>query len=295
MTGAPLAGRSVLVIDDEPLLCDLLARWLTQAGAIVRTASSASAALAMVTAGATFDLALVDKRLGDADGVALIGRLRGLQPTMAPVIMTGFASVEDSLAALDAGAVGYLLKPFSSLDEVVRELEEIATREERRRRATIPPAGTMTMAPLNPARRSQPPPEAAPVTAPAAFILLALPRAHEHISCQRALEGRGFAVERVATLTALGEAMTRRSYDAIAVDVELPDGEGIVALERARTLSKRAVLVLVGALPPLAVTTRLLRLGQTIFVRRPIEVNEQLVPKIEQALGLRRESELRRT
>jgi ActR/RegA family two-component response regulator len=141
-----LAGRSILVIDGETALCESLARRLTLAGATVRTAASSTAALALLEA-AVFDLALVDKRLGPEDGVALIGKLRGREPAMASVIMTGFASVEDSLAALDAGAVGYLLKPFDPLDAVIVELEGILQREERRRRATIPPASAMSSIP----------------------------------------------------------------------------------------------------------------------------------------------------
>ena len=283
--GSALARRSILVVDDEPALCDMLARRLKRAGAAVTCAHTAAAALESVAASG-FDIALLDKRLGNDDGVALIGKLLERQPALSIVIMTGFASVEDSLAALEAGAVGYLLKPFDSLDAVLRELEEVLVREERRRRATLPPQNVTATQSL---RRQ--PADGRPAR-PAALALL-LPKDGERILLQRALEERGFSVDRVAGMADLGEALGRRAYDAIVVDAELSGADGVAVLERARSMSRRAALVLVGTTPSLEVTTRLLRLGKALFVRRPID--SDVVGKIERAVVRHRDSLTRGT
>ena len=281
---SPLKGPSILVIDDEPALCETLARCLQDAGAVVSSVHTASAASAAVEQ-KRFDLALLDKRLGPDDGVALIGALLERQPGLAIVIMTGFASVEDSLAALEAGAVGYLLKPFESLGAVVREIEEILLQEQRRRRATLPPASAATST-QSLGRRSQQPDTLA-ASAPSRVALVVLPQDGERIRLERALEAGGFAVDRAATVSDLADALARRAYDAIVVDAEL-SGDGVAALERARSLSRRATLVLVGTTPSLDVTTRLLRLGQSLFLRRPLDAG--VAGKIERALLRHRRS-----
>lgn len=278
-----LRGHSILIVDDEPALCEVLARALLRTGAIVSSVHSAQAAIESLSRSG-FDLVLLDKRLGDKDGVALIGPLLEQRPGIAIVIMTGFASVEDSLAALEAGAVGYLLKPFHSLDEVVGELEEVVLREERRRRASVPPPVTATTT-QSLGRRAQAPEAAKGPTG--AVALLALPRETERVRLQLALEHRGLAVEHLVGQTPLAEALTRRAYDVIVVDGELSGGDGISALEGARSMSRRAALVLVGTTPSLEVTTRLLRLGQALFLRRPIEAD--VARKIERLLARHRE------
>src|SRR5207248_572544 len=139
----------------------------------------------------------------------LIGRLLAARPGMIAVIMTGFASVEDSLAALEAGAAGYLLKPFDSLAEVLKEVGDIIAREERRRRVTIPPVNSQSSGSV---RASRPPPEPKPLALPPAQILLALPRENELALVKRTLEQKGFFVESVGTATEVIQCVFRRSY-----------------------------------------------------------------------------------
>ncbi len=281
----PLKGPSILVIDDEPALCDMLARCLEAAGAVVSSVHTAASALDLV-AQKRFDLALLDKRLGPDDGLGLIAKLLERQPDLAIVIMTGFASIEDSLAALEAGAVGYVLKPFESMGAVVREIEEVLLREERRRRASVPPASTAPST-QSLGRRSQPP-DAPREIAPPRRALLALPQGGERIHLERALHERGFSTDRASTTSDLADALADRVYDVIIVDADLSGGEGVEALERARSLSRRAALVLIGSAPSLEVTTRLLRLGRALFLRRPLDAG--VGGRIERALARHRAS-----
>jgi DNA-binding NtrC family response regulator len=69
----------------------------------------------------SFDAALIDLRLGQLDGVEVLTRLRRLDPDLAVLIMTAFATVETAVLAMKAGAMDYVLKPFDN-DALLRAL-----------------------------------------------------------------------------------------------------------------------------------------------------------------------------
>src|SRR4051794_19966428 len=107
----PLVHR-VLVVDDEPVICDFLARLLGRDGElIVVTAGSTGEALEKIRAD-RFDLLVADKNLPDVDGVELIARARAERPELEAVMITGYASAASLISALAAGASDYLVKPF---------------------------------------------------------------------------------------------------------------------------------------------------------------------------------------
>ena len=102
----------VLVVEDEPLLQQRLRGVLLQLGydddalAFVATLAEARAWLARQPAA----LALVDLRLPDGDGTALIEALRADDPGIGILVVSAWSSEEDMLGALRAGATGYVLK-----------------------------------------------------------------------------------------------------------------------------------------------------------------------------------------
>lgn len=113
MTGS---APNVLVVDDnEDLLenvCEILGT-LDDLDVTVATASTQEAAVEVCRrAGKGLDLALVDLRLPDSDGLRLSSELQQLCPYAAVVLITGDASLESAIAALELGAFGYLTKPF---------------------------------------------------------------------------------------------------------------------------------------------------------------------------------------
>jgi two-component system NtrC family response regulator/two-component system response regulator AtoC len=76
---------------------------------------------------------ICDVRLGEADGIELLGRMREAYPEIAVIMMTGYASIESAVGAIKAGAVDYLPKPFNpgQLRHVVaKALEQKRLREE---------------------------------------------------------------------------------------------------------------------------------------------------------------------
>jgi PAS domain S-box-containing protein len=108
-----LLGRSVLVVDDEPDVRDVLRLVLERHGARVATAASVVEALESVDA-ETPDLVVSDIGMPDADGYALVERLRDLEAGRRPaaVALTAYASPEDAARALAAGFEAHLAKPI---------------------------------------------------------------------------------------------------------------------------------------------------------------------------------------
>jgi two-component system response regulator HydG len=107
----------ILIVDDELVVRDSLARWFESEDFEVMTAASAPEALDQL-ARSRFDLALVDIKMPGVDGIELQQRLLQADPDLPVIIMTGYASVETAVKALKAGAYDYITKPFDPDDLV---------------------------------------------------------------------------------------------------------------------------------------------------------------------------------
>ena len=108
----------ILVVDDEPMVREVLARYLADEGFAVDTASDGSEALDAFQA-ARPDLVLLDLMLPLIDGYEVFTRMRAVAPT--PVIMlTARGDETDRLVGLDLGADDYVTKPFSPREVVAR-------------------------------------------------------------------------------------------------------------------------------------------------------------------------------
>jgi len=107
----PARSASVLVVDDEPGMRNFLAKALASRCALVETAESVETAEALRRR-VHFDLLVVDIRLPGESGVDWVARLREEQVHTDVIVMTAYANLEMAVAALRAGAVDFLLKPF---------------------------------------------------------------------------------------------------------------------------------------------------------------------------------------
>ncbi len=102
---------ALLVVDDDQVSRELLAEVLGREGYRVRIASGGEECLRLAEA-EPFDMALVDLRMPDLDGLGVLGRLATIQPDLPVVILTAFATIETAIEAVRAGAYDYLSKPF---------------------------------------------------------------------------------------------------------------------------------------------------------------------------------------
>ena len=110
------AEPALLIADDDQVARELLAEALSREGYRVAVASSGEQCLRMAEA-EPYDMALVDLRMPDLDGLDVLKQLAVIQPDLPVVILTAFAAIDTAIEAMSAGAYDYLSKPFR-LEEI---------------------------------------------------------------------------------------------------------------------------------------------------------------------------------
>jgi DNA-binding NtrC family response regulator len=106
-----IMAKSILVVDDEQHFLDLLIRILGKRGFKVHTAPSGAEALKLLEK-ESFDLALLDIRMGPMDGIHLLDEIKKRQPDVKAVMMTAYPTSETRGEAMNKGATAYLNKPI---------------------------------------------------------------------------------------------------------------------------------------------------------------------------------------
>jgi DNA-binding response OmpR family regulator len=102
--------QSVLVIDDENMMGEMLARYLKREGFVSHTAANSEEGLSVLRR-EKIDVVLLDIKLGDEDGFDVLKLIKKEHPTLPVVMLTGLGYDEKAMKeALDLGASGYLSK-----------------------------------------------------------------------------------------------------------------------------------------------------------------------------------------
>ncbi len=112
---------SLLVVDDELLIRDLLYDFFTGQGWSIAVAENGEKAL-QVMKNRPIDIVLTDVRMPEMDGMALVSELRQHHPDIPVVIMTGFPSVDSAVGALRGRVFDYIIKPFN-INQLYKTLE----------------------------------------------------------------------------------------------------------------------------------------------------------------------------
>jgi two-component system, NtrC family, response regulator AlgB len=112
----------LLIVDDEKNIRRSLETFFLSCGHSVATAPDAHSALEAMAHADGFDLVLTDFRMAEMNGLELLKEIKRRFPDAAVILMTAYATVENAVAAMKAGATDYLSKPFS-LQEVQHVVE----------------------------------------------------------------------------------------------------------------------------------------------------------------------------
>ncbi len=116
----------VLVVDDEPVLAELVSMALRYEGWDIATAGDGATAIELARENPP-DVVVLDVMLPDMSGLDVLRRLRELKPGLPLLLLTAKDSVEDRIAGLTAGGDDYVTKPFS-IEEVVLRLRALLRR-----------------------------------------------------------------------------------------------------------------------------------------------------------------------
>jgi two-component system, OmpR family, response regulator len=115
-------GRSsakLLLIEDEPGIVDFVRRGLEAEGFVVETAIEGIEGERLALRGG-YDAIVLDLMLPGRDGLEVLASVRRTTPGVPVIVLTARGEIEDRVAGLDAGAVDYLVKPFSLAELVAR-------------------------------------------------------------------------------------------------------------------------------------------------------------------------------
>ena len=116
---------SVLVVDDDTGVRDMLSSVLNDEGYVVEAVENGKEAIKACEK-SFFDVALIDVELPDMKGTELLDRLKKLQPKMVRIIITGHPSLESAMKAVNERADGYVLKPFE-VTELLEKIKKLLT------------------------------------------------------------------------------------------------------------------------------------------------------------------------
>ncbi len=120
MRGSPASHGSILVVDDEPTIAEVVARYLERAGYETRTATDGPSAVAAAV-GRRPDLIVLDIMLPGFDGLEVMRRVHAdLEGRVAVILLTAKGEDSDRVVGLRRGADDYVVKPFSPIELVAR-------------------------------------------------------------------------------------------------------------------------------------------------------------------------------
>jgi CheY-like chemotaxis protein len=260
-----LEGMRVLVVTADPTERRVLALQAEQWGA-ASTAATPEEALAFVQAGHPFDLALVEHRPPAIDGLAVSTALRALQRAdQLPIVLIAVAtSGPDEAAAADTGIIqATLTKPV-----VPRTLHDVMVQVGAH---AAPPAKPDTVPPG------------------ALRILVADDNALNQNLLRRLIMKLGHAVDVVSNGREAVAAVAQEPYDALLMDVLMPEMDGLAAAEaicRRWPRGNRPRLIALTAMAGPGDQERCLRAGFDDYMSKPVHM-EELVEAFKAAAGYR--------
>lgn len=158
-----VSKRRILVVDDEPVIRLFLQELFEDEGYEVVTAESIAEGLAALKRGG-LHLVVTDKNLPDGTGFEIVHAAKAAEPPCEAMIITGYASLDSAVMALQIGAYDYILKPIEDVDLLLEKARKAIEKQDLWRELH-------ELRQQVAASASAPPPAAAPAPEPAARVL----------------------------------------------------------------------------------------------------------------------------
>ncbi|MBS7646336.1 MAG: response regulator [Candidatus Bathyarchaeia archaeon] len=121
----------ILIVDDDENIRKVLAMILEDEGYTVDQAETAKQAIEK-TRRNFYNVALIDIRLPDMEGIELLTKIKDTVPRMRKIIVTGYPTLQNAIEAVNRGADAYILKPFD-VNKVLATIKEQLRKQEEER------------------------------------------------------------------------------------------------------------------------------------------------------------------
>lgn len=125
---------SILIVDDDPSIRKTLAAILEEKGYDVEAVETGEKALEKSKT-RFYNLALLDIRLPDMDGVKLLTEMKETKPKMVKIMLTGYPSLQNAVEALNKGANAYIIKPVD-IDKMLATIKDHLNRQRKAQKMT---------------------------------------------------------------------------------------------------------------------------------------------------------------
>jgi DNA-binding NtrC family response regulator len=112
----------ILVVDDDENIRKVVVTILEEEGYIVEAADTASKAIEK-TRKKYYNVALIDVRLPDMEGIELLTKMKSTTPRMRKIIITGYPTLQNAIEAVNKGADAYIMKPFD-VEKVLKTIKD---------------------------------------------------------------------------------------------------------------------------------------------------------------------------
>jgi len=122
----------ILIVDDDENIRKVLKTILEEEGYAVDEAEDAKKAIEKSRRN-VYNLALIDIRLPDMEGIELLTRMKDKVPKMRKIIITGYPTLQNAIEAVNRGADAYILKPFD-MEKVLATIKEQLRKYEEEKR-----------------------------------------------------------------------------------------------------------------------------------------------------------------
>ena len=123
-----MSKHRILIIDDDENIRSVLATILEDEGYIVETADTAKRGIEK-SEKEFYNLALIDVRLPDMEGIELLSKLPNTKPKMRKIIVTGYPTLQNAISAVNKGADAYVMKPFE-VEKILQTIQEQLKKQE---------------------------------------------------------------------------------------------------------------------------------------------------------------------
>ena len=122
----------ILVVDDDENIRKVLTKILEDEGYTVESVGTAKEAIE-ITKRKFYNLALIDIRLPDMEGVKLLTKIRDTTPKMRKIIITGYPTLKNAVEAVNKGADAYIMKPFDMKELLSKIKEQLKKQREEKK------------------------------------------------------------------------------------------------------------------------------------------------------------------